>query len=105
MFEYFPLIVPNFYLNMNHKNEKQKITLSGTSSKESPMEKTYQQKQNRYINTQIHDRSFIWFGTDTSIKSERIKLALWATPLPIVEGCGHASGLSVLLNKLVSVLN
>jgi hypothetical protein len=41
MFEYFPLIVPNFYLNMNHKNEKQKITLSGTSPKESPMEKTY----------------------------------------------------------------
>ena len=66
----------------------------------------------------VHDRSFTWFGTATSIKSDRIKLALWATPLPIVEGCGHASvfnirvkyypihliGLSVLLDKLVSVL-
>ena len=66
----------------------------------------------------IHDRSVSWFGTSTSIKSDRIKLASWATPFPIVEGCGHASvvyirvkyhplhviGLSALVDKLVSVL-
>jgi len=29
-------------------------------------------------NTQIHDSLISWLGTDTSIKSGRIKLVLWA---------------------------
>ena len=29
-------------------------------------------------NTQIHDRSHSWLGTDTSIKSGGAKLVLWA---------------------------
>ena len=34
-------------------------------------------------NTQIHDRSFSWLYTDTSINSGRVKLVLWALTSPL----------------------
>jgi len=32
-------------------------------------------------NTQIHDRSLSWLGTDTSIKTGEVKLVLWVQNL------------------------
>ena len=34
------------------------------------------------LNTYIHGRLLSWFGTDTSIKSGRVRLVLWAQTLP-----------------------
>ena len=43
-------------------------------------------RQNRYPNTQIHERSLSWFGTVWS------KLALWTQPpLLLMKRCGHAT--------------
>ena len=36
-------------------------------------------------NTQIHDHSVSWLGTDTSIKSGGVKLAPWAQASPLSE--------------------
>jgi hypothetical protein len=33
------------------------------------------------LNTRLHDRSFSWHGTDTSIKSDGVKLVLWVKTL------------------------
>jgi len=56
---------------------------------------SYQLKNNRKIvergkidtlNTRIHGRLHCWLGTGTSIKSGRVKLALWAQTSPFYEG-------------------
>jgi len=43
------------------------------------IEKSWKEAKNNIPNTQLHDRSFFWLGTGTSIKkSGRAKLVLWA---------------------------
>jgi hypothetical protein len=37
------------------------------------------------LNTQLHDCSLCWIGTRNSIKSDRVKLVLWAQISPLVE--------------------
>ena len=46
-------------------------------------------------NTQIHDRSLFWLGTDTSIKSGGVKLVLLVKTFLLMECCGHASAFHV----------
>ena len=50
-----------------------------------PNIKTVERGKNYTPNTQIHDRPLSWLGTGTSIKSDVVKLTLWAQTPPLSE--------------------
>jgi hypothetical protein len=65
------------------KKNKQKTHTVGTVPKSN--RKIVERDEIDTINTHIHDCSFSWFGTGTSVESGWVKLVLWAQISPFSE--------------------
>jgi hypothetical protein len=74
-----PSLVPSFHIN--HGQITKKYNTVGTDPKVN--RKIVERIEIDTTNTPIYDRALFWLGTDTSIKSCRVKLALSLIDLAI----------------------